>query len=91
MSNHPMLWDILADRPAEKGEICSWMYIKKVLEDHRPCFANGVPWNTIEVHGHAPPCAEGVAADAARCWESFLVEACGNDGGFKHFVDVAGL
>ena len=54
-------------------------------------FANGVPWNTIEVHGHAPPCAEGVAADAARCWESFLVEACGNDGGFKHFVDVAGL
>ena len=34
MLNQPMCCDILVDSPAEKAEICSWMYIRKVSDDH---------------------------------------------------------
>ena len=37
MLNHLILWDIREERPAEKADICSWMYIRKVLEDQHPC------------------------------------------------------
>ena len=55
MLNHPMLWDIREDRPAEKADICSWMYIKKVSEDQHPCLwivSCGMPLRCMAM---APP------------------------------------
>ena len=46
MLNHPMFWDIHEERPADKADICSWMYIRKVSEDQHPYLrivSHGVP------------------------------------------------
>ena len=55
MLNHPMFWDIHADRPAENANICSWMYIRKVSEDQQPCLwivSCGMPLRCMAM---APP------------------------------------
>ena len=53
-------------------------------------FANGVPVNVVEVHGHGTPRPQGVAADSFRR-EAFFIKAEGAYGAFDHFVDVTGL
>ena len=57
MLNHPMLWDIREERPAEKADICSWMYIKKVSEDQCPCLrivSRGTPLRCMAMAPPAP-------------------------------------
>ena len=53
--NHLILWDICEERPVEKADICSWMYIRKVLEDQHPCLqivSCGMPLRCMAM---APP------------------------------------
>ena len=64
MLNHPMCWDILAERPAEKADICSWMYIRNVLEDQRPCLWMVLQWTPLRCMAMAPPaCREWLLMD----------------------------
>ena len=46
---------ICVARPEENAAICSWMYMRKVSEDHRPCFwmvSRSAPLSLIAI---APP------------------------------------
>ena len=55
MLNHWMFWDIRKERPVEKAEICSCMYIRKVSKDQWPCFqivSWGMPLRCMAI---APP------------------------------------
>jgi len=46
---------IRLEMPEEKAAICSWMYIKKVSDDHRPCFRMVSRSSPLSFMAMAPP------------------------------------
>ena len=55
MLNRPMFWGIREERPVDKADVCSWMYIRKGVVGLASLFADSVVWDAIEVHGHGTP------------------------------------
>ena len=55
MLNQPICCDIFADSPAEKADICSCIYMRKVSDDHLPCFRIVSRWMPLRCMAMAPP------------------------------------
>ena len=84
----PMSVDMALEMPLEKAEICSWMYIKKVSDDHRPCFRMAIASQPFRCMAMAPPARREMAAHCFQ-WETSSFEVQCHNSCFYRLVDMS--